>query len=282
MTSKDTVKRAVSMARTVYRKKPGEVLDFLMLETVIRLMVLSPALFLLTDSLRPWALLTVPLFLLVVPFARERAAENMQDALSGGSLFSWNLVRMEGWAGSVWRGIKKGFFLMLWASPFLAATIWLYRVIFGSTVVGQTDVISVIMALSSLGGGDLVRGAMLAMVLYALTLLPFCFGLGFHSGSRHARALGMEKSIKGHRKTVLRCFARSLLTLVPFVLVSGWSVIGYLLRVVEAVNQLAGGLSIPAPDAGLYVVLGSFVLLLLPLIPLKSLMTAACVRVMNE
>ena len=83
MTSKDTVKRAVSMARTVYRKKPGEVLDFLMLETVIRLMVLSPALFLLTDSLRPWALLTVPLFLLVVPFARERAAENMQDALSG-------------------------------------------------------------------------------------------------------------------------------------------------------------------------------------------------------
>ena len=280
---KKIVSLCAGKARGIYKDMPGEVLDFLLLEVALRLMVLSPALFLLTDQWKFLALLCIPLFLLVVPFARERAAENMQDALSGGHLFSGNLVSFSGYFGSFGRGLKTGFFLLLWASPFIGVTVWLYRVIFGTTVVGQTDVISVIMALNSLGGGDLVKGGMLAFVLYLLTLLPFCFGLAFHSGNRHARAMNPSVSLKGRRKTVIKVWLRSLTTLIPFAAVSGWSVISYLLKVVNALNQISGkGLNLPKPDSGLYIVLLACAVLLLPLLPLKSLMTAACVRECGE
>lgn len=50
-----------------------------------------------------------------------------------------------------------------------------------------------------------------------------------------------------------------------------------------AVNKISGkGISIPKPDAGLYVILAAFVVLLLPLIPLKSLISAAMVRGIRE
>ena len=97
---KKIVSLCAGKARGIYKDMPGEVLDFLLLEVALRLMVLSPALFLLTDQWKFLALLCIPLFLLVVPFARERAAENMQDALSGGHLFSGNLVSFSGYFGS--------------------------------------------------------------------------------------------------------------------------------------------------------------------------------------
>ena len=179
-----TVKQAAKDARTTYARQKGEILDFMLLQVILRLIVLTPLLFLLSDHVKWLALLSIPLFLLIVPFARDRAARNMQAALDGGDLFSRDLLRLDGYGKSFAAGLKQGILLLLWALPFIGVTLWLYRIIFGTTVVGQTDVFSVIMWVTNLGGGDMIRGFVFAMLLYLATLLPFCFGLAFHSGRR--------------------------------------------------------------------------------------------------
>ena len=277
------VSQAASKARSIYKEKKGEVFDFLLLEIIVRLIVLTPFLFLLTDNLKLLSLLSIPLFLLIVPFVREKAAVCMQSALRGGNLFSRDLLAPHGYWKAVGHGLVQALLLILWAAPFLGVTAWLYRIIFGETVVGQTDVFSVILAVTELGGGDMVRGAAYAFLLYLCTLLPFCVGLAFHSGTRHARACGDKGLVKGHRGGIIQAWLRSLLTLVPFVAVSAWAGADYLKKLLEAVNQLTGnGLSIPRPDSGLYIILGAFVLLLLPLLPLKSLISAAYVGGLQE
>ena len=55
------------------------------------------------------------------------------------------------------------------------------------------------------------------------------------------------------------------------------------MSVAKALNQISGkGLSIPMPTTALLIVLAAFVVLLLPVIPLKSLYTAAMVRGIRE
>ena len=278
-----TVREAARKARETYKAHASELFDFLLLQVIVRLIPMTPLLFLLTPNLKMLSLLCVPLFLLIVPFVSERTAIGLQRALEGGSLSSRDLLNAEGYWKSVWNGLKKAFLLLLWLLPFIATTLWGYRVIFGSTVVGQTDVFSVISAISKLGGGDLVTGAVVAMLIYLATLLPFCFGLAFHSGDRHALALGDRKIIRGKRKKVIAAWLRSLLTIVPFAVVAGIAGGGYMSSLAAAVNKISGkGISIPKPDAGLYVILAAFVVLLLPLIPLKSLISAAMVRGIRE
>ncbi len=273
-----TIKQAAACARRTVTEKKDEVFDFLLFEIIVRLFVLTPLLFLLTENMKGLALLCVPLFLVLVPLARTRAAENMMAALDGGRLFSRNLLSMREFGRVFGNGLCQGLLLLLWASPFIGVTLWLYRIIFGTTVVGQTDVFSVILALSQLGGGDIVRGTVYALLLYLLTLLPFCFGLAFHSGNRFARAAGDRKLVRGKRKGILLSYLRSLLTLVPFLVVSVWAGSDYVMKLLNAVNSMAGGFSIPRPDSGLYIIIGAFVLLLLPLLPLKAMISAAYVK----
>ena len=47
---------------------------------------------------------------------------------------------------------------------------------------------------------------------------------------------------------------------------------------VYADGKCCSGISLPRPDNGLYLIIGAFLVLLLPLIPLKSLISAAYVR----
>ena len=278
-----TVKQAAQQARSTYRGHLSELFDFLLLQVIVRLIPLTPCLFLLTSKLKYLALLCLPMFLLVVPFVREKSAQALQSALAGGSMNARELISPDGYWKSVWSGLKKGFLLVLWASPFIGMTIWGYRVIFGSAVVGQTDVFSVILAMSNLGGGDLFRGVLYAMLIYMATLIPFCFGLAFHSGDRHALALGDRRLVKGHRKSILLAWLRSLVPCIPFAAVSGVVLGQYMMSVAKALNQISGkGLSIPMPTTSLLIVLAAFVVLLLPVIPLKSLYSAAMVRGIRE
>ena len=278
-----TVKQAAQQARAAYKGHVSELFDFLLLQVILRLIPLTPLLFLLTPGLKILALLCVPLFLLVVPFVREKTAGALQSALAGGSMNSRDVVNMEGYWKCVWNGLKKGVLFLLWASPFIGVTIWGYRVLFGNAVVGQTDVFSVILAISNLGGGDLFRGIVYAMLIYMATLIPFCFGLAFHSGDRHALALGNRGLVKGHRKGILLVWLRSLVPCIPFAVVAGAALGQYMMSVAKALNQISGkGLSIPMPTTTLLIVLAAFVVLLLPVIPLKSLYTAAMVRGIRE
>ena len=271
-----TVKKAVSDARRICLGQKGEVFDFLLVQIMVRLTTLTPCLFLLTDQVRYLTVLCVPLFFLLIPFVREKSAGNMQGALSGGRLFSRDMLSLQGYGGIVLRGLLRGFLLLLWASPFVATTLWGYRVIFGTTVVGQTDVFSVILALTNLGGGDMILGTGYAVLIYLATLLPFCFGLAFHSGARHARALGDRKLVKGHRGGILKAWLRGLLPMLPFLAVTGGALGRYLYRVLDALNNMSGsGLSIPSSRPTILIVLAAFVLLLLPVMTYRSLISAA-------
>ena len=274
-----TVKKAWTNASAALKKRGGEQLDFLLVEVLLRLLAMTPCLFLLTDNLKILALLSAVLWILLIPVARCNSAAAMQERLSGGNLFSTGLVNRSDYGKKLAGGLKTGLCLILWALPFLAATAFVYRVMYGNTVVGKTDVFSVLMALSNLGGGDIMRGAVLAIGLYVLTLVPFVFGLSFHSANRHCRALEDKTLIRGRRGGAIRVWWSGVLLLLPFILVAAYFGLDYARRLIQAVNNLASsGLHLPSLDRGIYYILAAFVIFVLPVTPLRSMLTAAYVQ----
>lgn len=278
-----TVKQAWKDARSALKGKAGEQLDFVLVQVLLRLLVLTPCMFLMTGRLKILAVLSPVLWILVIPVIRRNSAAAQQRCLGGGELFSTSLVDRSAYGQKLGQGLRTGLCLLLWALPFIAATLFIYRVMYGNTVVGQTDVFSVLMTLSDLGGGDIVRGTIYAMCMYLATLLPFVFGLSFHSGNRHARALNDAGRIRGHRGLVIRTWWSGIALLLPFLLVCGYFGIDYAGKLVDAVNNMAAsGLHLPSLGRRIYFVLGAFVVFVLPLIPLRSMLTAACVRGLKE
>jgi len=270
-------------AKDVLASRKGETFDFLLLEVLLRVICILPLLFLLNRSLAWLAWMTPLLFVLVLLPARANAAEAMQSAAGGGELFSLRLISTEKYGKKILQGLRTGLCLILWALPFLVLTVLIYRVLFGKAIAGQTDVFSVLMFLSNLGGGDIVKGSGIAVCLYAVTLLPFLAGLAFHSGKRHAYALNQPKLIHGHRRDVIRAFLKGVLLLIPFLVVVAYFGIGYLRSVIQAVNTLgSGGLKLPSLDQGIYWILGAFIVLAIPVLPLRSMITAVCVRRCQE
>lgn len=272
------VKTAAARAWKLYTGRFGEMMMFILLETVLRLIVLAPLLFLANKVTQPLALISLPLFVLIVLPARQCAAEVMQRAIRGESLFSVRLCVTDHYWQKVLAGLKQGGLLVIWALPFIAATAYALKLFYGEAVVGQTDVFSLMMAVSNLGGGDIVTGVIYVMLMYVGLFLPFLAGCAWHSGRRHERALGKRRLIRGHRGGVVLTWLVSALTLAPFAAVAGTVSMGYLRQLVTAVSNLAGGLVLPPLDQNIYIVLAAFVVLVLPLLPLKSLMTACYVH----
>lgn len=272
------VRDAVKKAWKIYIGHFGAMLEFMLLETVLRLIVLTPLLFLVTKEMKLLALISIPLFVLIVPPVRQCAAEVMQEAVRGGDIFSARLVVTGHYGQKVWNGVKQSVLSLLWAAPFIAATAWALKLFFGEAVVGQSDVFTIMITISNLGNGDIVRGVILVMLIYAALFVPFLVGCAFHSGRRHERALGEKKIIRGHRGGVMLTWLVSAVTVVPFAAVTGVVGFGYLKALVSAVSNMMNGLVLPPLDQNAYVILGAFVVLMLPLIPLKSLMTACYVH----
>ena len=123
----------------------------------------------------------------------------------------------------------------------------------------------------------------LVVMLYLLTLVPLIIGLGFHSGTRHREALGNGKMIRGHRGQVLGCWIVGLVTLIPFLAAAGWICSDYVHQLMNALSNIGmGSLSLPPLDSRAWLMGVALVVLLLPLIPLKQLITACQVKVMQE
>ena len=87
-----------------YRTRFPEMLLTLLLQAVLRLMAFAPLLFLCAKETKLLALACIPLYILIVLPARQNVAEAMQDALSGGQLFSLRLISFEHYGRKVWRG----------------------------------------------------------------------------------------------------------------------------------------------------------------------------------
>lgn len=249
-----------------------------LLQLTLRLMVAAPLLALVTTEV-PWlALLSIPLYILIIPVARQNMACAMQDALSGGSLFSLRLAVGNGYGHGLWQGMKRGLLLLLWALPFMAATVvilWAYS--------GEMDVFTLMRVVMNIGGGSFMDGVKVVLVIYAATLLPLVFGCAFHSGGRHAEALGNARLIKGHRAGVVFTWLAGCLALVPFLAVLAYEGADFAAGLVNALSSFGtGSLSLPAVDEKIYVIAAAFVVLFLPGLAFKQLLMATYVRRLKE
>ena len=266
---------AASESWTLYRKHFGELMQMELIEVVLRLIVLTPLLFLCATETRAAALLCVPLFFLIVPPARQNAAQALLDMEDGGSCLSLELINAKHYGRKVLRGLRTGGLLLLWALPWLLASLFL-----GIIYSGKVDAFTVLRGVTALGGGSFTAGVKLAAALYVLAVLPFFFGCAFHSWSRFGAALGQSRMmIRSRRGGLILCWLAGLLTLVPFLAVTVYVGMDYVSGVMSALGNLASGsIALPPLDRNIYLIGGAFVALLLPLLPLRSLLTASYVR----
>lgn len=247
-------------------------------QLTLRLMVAAPLLALVTTEAPYLALLSIPLYVLIVPVARQNMAYAMQTALAGGPLFSIGVASVEDYGHRLGQGLKRGALLLVWALPFLAATVllvWAYS--------GQMDAFTLMRVVMNIGGGSFINGVKVVLVLYAATLLPILIGCAFHSGARHAAALGDKNLVKGHRLGVMLTWLGGCLALAPFLAVLVYESADYMTGLVNALGSFgSGNLVLPALDAKVYVIGAAFVVLFLPGLAFKQLLTAAYMRGLKE
>ena len=274
---------AFSRAFSAGEKRIGNLLKFLLVEVCFRLMGLAPLLFLLAPGYRYLAALALPVWLLVVNPARVNAAAAMQDCLAGGSIFSYRLADGSRWGAQVISGVKRMGFLLLWLLP-LAGTglyIWNYWL-----DIGKVDAITWINMMKDAGNDDFMTGvintALPMVVMLGASLVILVIGIAFHSGARHALALGNKALANGHHGKLVLGWICSLILMTPLwiavvILVLRFiSMAGGKSDMTELMNQVKGLKSF------ILLTLGGGVLLTLPLLPFRSLMIADMVRQMKD
>lgn len=280
---------AASRAWTLYRRYFPQMMLGLLLQIILRLIVVTPLLFLAAQETRALALLCVPLFVLIVLPARQNAAQVTARLNQGYGFDLMGLVSFQDYGRKLLRGLKTTGCMLLWALPWIAATVFAAFVYGGKTIEGVTDTFTVLRTVISLGNHDLVktllpisdtatiRGIAAILVAYLLTALPILVGWAFHAGSRHAAAL--QTSMKGRRLRVMGAWFLGLLTLVPFIAVTAGVGAGYVNQLLSALSSLGqGSISLPPLNQNVWLIAAAFVLLLLPVIPYKQLITASCVH----
>lgn len=256
----------------VYRRHWGALMLTLLLELVLRCVALTPLLFLAASQTRYLALLCVPLWLLIVLPARQNAAEAMQSTLeTDESPFSVALISSDNYKTKLLRGLAATLRMLLWCMPLIVGVILALWAFYGSV-----DGFTMIRMISRLGGG-IRQGIQRLLIIYLLTLIPPLLGCAFHCGARHGAALGRPKATRGHHLRLMLVWLSSLVTFVPFLVATGIAGSSYLRSVIDTVKGFLStfsSLSIPNPGQTLILVAVFAVVLLLPLIPLHSLIPA--------
>lgn len=269
-----TARNAWKTAWRTFCARPGDTFCFLLLETVLRLIVLCPLIALTSPGLKWLAVLTPVLFVLITLPARQKSAAVMQDALRGKPLFDSRLILGSGYGKALLRGVKQALIMLLWFLPCIAATAYLYYM-----YTGGADAFTILRMLSSLGGGEIVRGTVIVGVVYVLTFIPGLFGLAFHSGRRHELAL-TGKVIRGRRGLVLRSWLIGLVTVIPFAIAFALLASDYVLALRDAVSAFMSTMTLALPPVSgkVWLIAAAFAVLMLPLMPFKSLISAAAVH----
>lgn len=262
-----------------YRRHPGELLLTLLLELVLRGIALAPLLFLASPQTRCWALLSIPLYLLIVLPARQNAALAMQDLLSGGNAFTAQLISTEDYAAKLQRGLASALRLLLWCVPLIAGAalaVW--------AVTGSMNVITLLSHIYALGSGDPILGLAVVAAIYLLTLVPPVLGCAVHSGARHAAALGNSRLTRGRHGALVRLWLLGLLTLLPFAIAAAIPLAGYIRAAISALSAMMATfeLNLPQPGPTLTAIGALAAILLLPTIPLRSLLPAIYMKAAKE
>ena len=273
------ISQAFREAGRKVKEQKGEALKFLALEGALTLMCLAPLLFLTQKGpLKYLAALSVPMWLLIKVPARVNAAAAMQDCLGGGSLFSLRLVDFDGYGKKVCYGLRRLGLLLLWSLPLIAAVTYAWMQYAG---VGNTDGLTVMQKIYNFGGQDTKTGAIYLLLILAGLALLALIGFGFHSGDRHAWTLGEKGLLKGKRPKALLCRICSLVYLLPLLV----AFVIVMFRYAPLLNDISGVLQgdVPKPSTKVtLIIVGIGAALTLPLVPLRSMTTAAFVRGIKE
>ncbi len=298
-----SLKKALHHACAAYGRNFGEVLLFLLFQIAVRLIAAVPLIALFTPGYGWIAWLSPLLFVLIVMPARRAAACAYRSLLRGGALFTREMgIGWKPYGRLLWESLKTAFCVLLWSAPLIAAGVWAYSLFRAEGVQGSTDGLTLIRQVRDFGGGDPVRGAVyLALAVLALILL-MTVGCAFHSGARHDKAQP-PKQIRffRHRGRAMLAWLLGMLLFLPFALAVAlviWDVLrGVLGGLLNAVRDLGSGSgageqelqaavqqaeSTVQTEAGAHawrgwVLAGSFLLLFLPVFPLRALFSAAAV-----
>jgi len=263
---------AFSGAMRAYRRHFGDLMKTLLVELAVGCMALAPLLFLTAEETAPLAWLCIPMFLLLVLPLRQNAAEALQDMLCGGASCTPRLISGKGYLRKLLRGLRT----LLWTLPLLVGIYVAY-----AAFTGNTDGFTLMRTISQFGGGDLIMGVAVIAAAYLATLVPILFGMAFHSGTRHAAALGRAKLLRGHRCKLMGGW---LLLLLPYVPVLGviFALCGsYIYNVVVTFSKTFS-LTLGAPPMALFAALGVLVLLQILLTPLRALVPAVYLKAVAE
>lgn len=263
------VREAFNSAFRCYFSYFRSVMKFLLIELCIMAAALSPLLFLTEKSLKMLALLAFPLWILLVLPARHNAAETLVYGIRGGNLISSNLISLKRYGGKLLHGLKRTFFMLLWTLPLIGAAI-----VAKINISGDIDGLTLLRNIKQVGGGDLMTGVLILIAILVFTLLLIAFGCAFHSGARFAFALNDKKLPFGNHGKLILVALCGLISFVPLIAAAAVVVFRYI-PVLENLSGLVMG-TYHLPDTKVTVLIGAVgILLTLPLIPLRSLMTAA-------
>ena len=267
------IRQAFYNAQPAVRERKAETLKFMALEGALTLMCLAPLLFLTEKGpLMYLAALSLPMWLLIKVPARQNAAAAMQERLDGGRLFSLRLVDAGDYGKKVLCGLKRLALLAIWSAPLIAALVYAR-----DKYAGKTDGLTVLTMIYDFGGQDTKTGVIRLLLIFAGLVLLALLGMGFHSGDRHAEALGEKNLLKGKRPKVLLCRICSLVFLMPLLAAFCAAAYRYVPLLNDVNGVIAGEAPIPSTKITL-VILGIGAALTVPLIPLRSMVTAAFVK----
>ena len=266
------ISAAFREAFRVYFGHFGASLKFLVVEGCMTLAAFTPLLFLTEAKMQMLVLLAVPFYMLLVLWARVNAAAAMRDALNGGSLFSYQLADPSGYGRKLLYGLKKALCLILWGGPMIAALV-IARIYMS----GDTDGFTLMRWIKTFGGGDFTQGVLYLALIFLGTVLLFAVGCAFHSGDRHAYVRENPKLIKGHRGKLMLCWLCALVTLLPIIAAAVVVALRYLPLLKQISLVLSKKVSLPDTKTSV-LILGVGAVLTIPLMPLRSLITAAFVN----
>lgn len=262
----------------IYRKHFRELMMTLLLELVLRLIALVPLLFLAAPQTRPLALISLPLYLFMILPARQNVALCVQRLLSGGSLFTAELISAEGYGKKLKRSLITALKMLLWSAPLILglALIQIVRSIDGN----KLDVLTLMRFIKSMGGNNLYRGIGMLAAIYLATLIPVLIGCAFHSGDRHAAALGRPELPKGRRGALIRQWFAGLIVFLPFLMAAAFPLAGFIRALSNEIDAFMTTFEFSFPSVGTALAaLGALtVILILPAIPMRSLIPAVYLR----
>lgn len=263
-------------ALRLYKKNFPQLCLALLVELVLRAIALSSLLFLVDKALAPLAYIAIPLYILIVLPARQNYALALQHMMNGGNVFHVGLLSVDRYFTKLLHGLLSTIYMLLWSTVTLVSMALLY-----AALNGLVDVITLMRIFASIGG-DFITGVMVVMGGIAASTLLILLGCGVHSGSRHANALGDRKLLKGNRLRLTALWFTGLVLVIPFAVVVVAAMGDYAMTLI---NEFKATMQFPTFTLNgrqIAMLGGGALVLLFPLLPLKSLLPAVYLRMAKE